>query len=98
MKEKLDQAQSDYNVAVRRLELEYQLEVSKANLEKARKDYEKWKDGPVPDEIAAANSRIAAAQATLSQAWIEAPFSGTVTLAIPQPGDSGNGECSCFST
>ncbi len=87
MKEKLDQAQSDYNAAVRRLEYEYQLEVAKANLKKARQDYEEWKNGPNPDEIAATNARIAAAQATLSQAWIEAPFDGVITLAIPQPGD-----------
>jgi len=87
MKEKLDQAQSDYNVAVKRLEYEYQLEVAKANLEKARQDFEKWKNGPDQEEVAATNAKIAAAQATLSQAWIEAPFSGAITLAIPQPGD-----------
>jgi HlyD family secretion protein len=87
MKEKLDQAQSDYNVAVKRLEYEYQLEVAKANLEKARQDYEKWKNGPDQEEVAATNSKIAAAQATINQAWVEAPFDGTITLAIPQPGD-----------
>jgi HlyD family secretion protein len=86
-KEKLDLAQADYNAAVKRLDYENALEVAKANLNKARKDYEKWKNGPTAGEIAAANARIAAAQATLSQTWIEAPFDGTVTLAIPQPGD-----------
>ena len=86
-KEKLDLAQSDYNAAVKRLDYENALEVAKANLNKARKDYEKWKNGPGADEIAATKARIAAAQATLSQAWIEAPFNGTITLAIPQPGD-----------
>ena len=96
MKEKLDQAQSDYNAAVRRLEYEYQLEVAKANLEKVRQDYEKWKIGPDPEEIAAANARIAAAQATLSQAWIDAPFDGTITLAIPQPGDLVSANASAF--
>ncbi len=86
-KEKLDLAQSDYNAVVKRLDYENALEVAKANLNKARKDYEKWKNGPSADEIAATKARIAAAQATLSQAWIEAPFNGTVSLAIPQPGD-----------
>lgn len=86
-KEKLDLAQSDYNAAVKRLDYENALEVAKANLNKARKDYEKWKNGPGADDIAAAKARIAAAQATLSQAWIEAPFDGTISLAIPQPGD-----------
>jgi HlyD family secretion protein len=61
--------------------------VAKANLNKARRDYEKWKDGPGADEVAATKARIAAAQATLNQAWIEAPFDGTITLAIPQAGD-----------
>ena len=86
-KEKLDLAQSDYNAAVKRLDYENALEVANANLNKARKDYEKWKNGPSADEIAATKARIAAAQATLSQAWIEAPFNGTISLALPQPGD-----------
>jgi HlyD family secretion protein len=86
-KEKLDLAQSDYNAAVKRLDYENALEVAQANLNKARKDYEKWKNGPSADEIAATKARIAAAQATLSQAWIEAPFDSTISLAIPQPGD-----------
>jgi HlyD family secretion protein len=87
LKDALDQAQSDYNAAVKRLEYEYDLAVAQANLDKARKDYEKWQDGPDPDDIAAANSQIEAAKATLSQAWIEAPFAGTITIAQPQPGD-----------
>ena len=86
-KEKLDLAQSDYNAAVKRLDYENALEVAKANLNKARKDYKKWENGPSADEIAATKARIAAAQATISQAWIEAPFNSTVSLAIPQPGD-----------
>ena len=86
-KETLDLAQSDYNAAVKRLDYENALEVAKANLNKARKDYEKWKNGPSAGEIAATKARIAAAQATLSQAWLEAPFDGAVSLAIPQPGD-----------
>jgi HlyD family secretion protein len=86
-KEKLDLAQSDYNAAVKRLDYENALEVANANLNKARKDYEKWKNGPSADEIAATKARIAAAEATLSQAWIEAPFNGTISLAVPQPGD-----------
>jgi HlyD family secretion protein len=86
-KEKLDLAQSDYNAAVKRLDYENALEVAKANLNKARKDYKKWENGPSADEIAATKARIAAAQATISQGWIEAPFDSTVSLANPQPGD-----------
>ena len=95
-KEKLDLAQSDYNAAVKRLDYENALEVAKANLNKARKDYEKWKNGPGADEVAATKARIAAAQATLNQAWIEAPFDGTITLAIPQAGDQVSLNTSAF--
>jgi HlyD family secretion protein len=63
------------------------LEAATANLDKARADYEKWKNGPSADEVAAAEARIAAAQATLNQAWIEAPFDGIITLAESQIGD-----------
>jgi HlyD family secretion protein len=87
LKEALDQAQADLNAAVKRLEYEYALSIAQANLAKAVKDYEKWKDGPSADDIAAAKSRMAAAEATLKQAWIEAPFDGTVSLASTQVGD-----------
>lgn len=87
LKEALDQAQADYNAAVKRLDYEYALQVAQSNLQKARQDYEKWKDGPNPDDVAAVEARIAAAQAALSQAWIEAPFDGVITLVETQPGD-----------
>ena len=83
----MDEAQSDYNAAVRRLDYEYELEVAKANLEKARQDYETWKDGPDPDEVAAVEARIAAAQATLDLAQIKAPFAGTITDVQIKVGD-----------
>lgn len=87
LKEALDRAQSDYNTAVKRLTLEYNLEVAEANLEKAWTDFNKWKDGPDPVDIAAIQARIAAAQATLNQAWITAPFDGTITEVKQMPGD-----------
>jgi HlyD family secretion protein len=87
LKDNLDQAQADLNAAVKRLEYEYTLNVAKANLVRARQDYEKYKNGPTIDDVGAAKARIAAAQATLSQAWIEAPFDGTVTLVDTHAGD-----------
>lgn len=87
LKDGLDQAQSDLNAAVKRLEYEYTLHVAQANLVRAREDYEKYKDGPSADDVAAARARIAAAQATLNQAWITAPFAGTVTLVDTNVGD-----------
>jgi len=83
----LNEAQSDYDSAVRRLETEYELEVAKDNLVKAKDDLETWMDGPDPADIAAAEARIAAAQAALKSAWIEAPFDGTITASNPKPGD-----------
>jgi HlyD family secretion protein len=83
----LNAAQSDYDAAVKRLQYEYNLQVAKDNLDKARQDYAKWKDGPDPGDIAAAKAQIAATQATLAQAGIVAPFDGTVTQVDSQPGD-----------
>jgi HlyD family secretion protein len=83
----LNEAQSDFDSAVRRLEIEYELEVAKENLAKAKADLETWIDGPDPADIAAAEARIAAAQAALKSAWIEAPFDGRITAANPKPGD-----------
>lgn len=87
MKKKLDQAQSDYNAAIKRLEYEYTLEGRKAVLNKAWSDFEKWKNGPDPIDVEAQKARIAAAEAALKQALIEAPFNGIISDAYPQPGD-----------
>lgn len=86
-KDALDTAQSDYNAAVRRLEYDYNLEVAQANLEKARNDYNDWKDGPNSSEVAALNSRIDAAQATINLARLAAPFTATITRVDIHPGD-----------
>jgi HlyD family secretion protein len=86
LKEALDEAQSDYNTAVRRLQYEYDLEVAQAQLDKARHDYEVLSAGPDPDKLRLAEARrtnaenqLAAAQATLDQLTISAPFSGVVS-------------------
>ena len=70
LKDVLEEAQSDYDSSVKRLEYEYELEVAKDNLAKAKDDYETWKDGPDPSDITATEARVAAAEATLKQAWI----------------------------
>lgn len=87
LKEALDNAQSDYDAAVRRLQYVYNLDVTISNLNKARQDYEKWKNGPAPEDVAAAEARIAAAKATVNLAKLTAPFSGTVTQVEIKPGD-----------
>jgi len=87
LKEALDNAQSDYDAAVKRLQYVYNLDVATSNLNKARQDYEKWKNGPAPEDVAAAEARIAAAEATVNLAKLTAPFSGTVTQVEIKPGD-----------
>ena len=81
----LNEAQANYNGAVQRLEYEYALEVAEANLDKARQEYEKYKDGPAPDEIELAEAELANAQAKLDLARetravveLSAPADGTV--------------------
>jgi len=63
------------------------LAVAQAQLADAEREVERLKDGPTADDVAAAEARVAAAQATLNQAQISAPFAGIVTSAEPQPGD-----------
>ncbi len=87
LKKALDEAQSDYNAAVRRLELEYALQVAKDNLEKARQDYDKWKNGPQAGDVAAAQARIDAANAAIDMARLSTPFSGTLSEVSVKPGD-----------
>lgn len=86
LKDDLDNAQSDYNAAVRRLEYENDLIVAQENLEKAREDYATWSAGPDPDELAVAQARVenanaalAAAQARLEDLELLAPFAGIVS-------------------
>jgi HlyD family secretion protein len=86
LKEDLDEAQADYNVAVKRLEYEYELRVTGAKLEEARKDYDVFKHGPKPEDLSVAQARLENAKATLSAAEaaledleLRASFSGTIS-------------------
>ncbi|MBP1701045.1 MAG: secretion protein HlyD family protein [Chloroflexi bacterium] len=87
LKEELDRAQSDFDTAVRRLQAVLGLEVAEANLENATKDYQTYQQGPDPEDIRAAEARVAAAQATLNLAHLAAPFNGTLTEVSLKPGD-----------
>jgi HlyD family secretion protein len=71
-----EQALLDANVAL-----------AEAQLADAIRDWERVKDGPNPDDVAAAEARVAAAEATLKTARIEAPFAGTITYVDIKPGD-----------
>ncbi len=63
------------------------LALKEAQLNDARRRYERLKDGADPAEVSAAEARIAAAQSTLNLAFIAAPFDGTITQAEPAVGD-----------
>ncbi len=63
------------------------LDLKAAQLEDARRAYERLKDGPDVVQLTSLQARIAAAQATLDLARITAPFEGTITQVEILPGD-----------
>jgi HlyD family secretion protein len=63
------------------------LALAEAQLNDARRNYERVQDGADPADVAAAEARVAAARSTLDMARIVAPFNGTVTQANPAAGD-----------
>ncbi|MGD8406396.1 MAG: efflux RND transporter periplasmic adaptor subunit [Anaerolineales bacterium] len=63
------------------------LDLKEAQYEDAKRAYERLAEGPNKDDLAAAQARVDAAQATLDLAHLTAPFAGTVTEAFPLPGD-----------
>lgn len=63
------------------------LELAKAKLDDAQREFDRLKDGADPADVAAAQARVDAAQATLNLARVIAPFAGTVTESYPLPGD-----------
>src|SRR5258706_1291390 len=62
-------------------------EVAKARLADAQHRLERMKDGVDPLELASAQAKVTAAQATLNTARIVAPFDAAVTDVQPLPGD-----------
>lgn len=62
-------------------------EVAKAQLADAQRRLARMKDGVDPLDLASAQGKVTAAQATLNLARIVAPFNGTVTDVQPLPGD-----------
>ena len=85
LKEELDWAQSDYNAAMRWVELEAAQVTAQAELDAALMTFEKIADGPDVDKIAMAQARLensqaqlTVAQAALDQLDMRAPFDGTV--------------------
>ncbi len=63
------------------------LALAAARLEDAQRTYDRVKEGPNPEDLAAAQARVDAAKATLNLARLVAPFAGTITDAHPLAGD-----------
>jgi len=63
------------------------LALKEAKYNDAQRAYDRIADGPNKDDLAAAQARVDAAQATLDMARLTAPFAGTVTEVNPLPGD-----------
>ena len=62
------------------------LALAKAKLDDAQREFDRLAGGNLT-EIAAAQARVDAAQATINLARVSAPFAATVTEANPLPGD-----------
>jgi HlyD family secretion protein len=67
--------------------LEAELAQAEATVKDAEREWERLKDGPDPNDIAAAEARVQSAQANLELPRITAPFSGTITSVQVKPGD-----------
>jgi len=105
----LDSAQDAYDAALRGYNSatggahevhiaqgEANLLVAQQNVIEAEEEYQRLLKGPDAEDIAAAEARVAAAQATMKLSWVEAPFTGTVTMVEPMPGDTVTAGSSAF--
>jgi len=63
------------------------LAVALAQQADAQREVDRLKNGPSADDIAAAKARVAAAQSTINQSKVIAPFDGVITQAEPLTGD-----------
>lgn len=64
-----------------------QITLAEAQLADAQREYDRLKDGPDQADITAAEARVAALQATINMARLEAPFGGTITELNNMAGD-----------
>lgn len=68
-------------------EADNQLALRKAELDDAERNYDRLKNGPNADDVAAAQANVDAARAILNSARIISPIAGSVTQATPLVGD-----------
>jgi HlyD family secretion protein len=74
---------------------ENDLALKKSQLEDAQQEYDRLNNGNTED-IAAAQARVDAAQATLNLARVISPFAGTVTESYSLPGDQVSAGANAF--
>ncbi len=74
---------------------EKDLALKRSQLEDAQREFDRLNDGNRED-IAAAQARVDAAQATLNLARVISPFAGTVTESYPLPGDQVSAGATAF--
>ncbi|HEY5156628.1 MAG TPA: efflux RND transporter periplasmic adaptor subunit [Anaerolineales bacterium] len=63
------------------------LALAQGQLEDAKREWTRLENGPDPNDVAAAQARVDAAQANVNLSRLIAPFAGTVTEADPLVGD-----------
>lgn len=83
--DELEVSQADANLAL-----------AQANLDAAQREWDRLKDGPDPEDIAAAEARVTALEATLATSHVQSPFTGTVTDVQVKAGDLVNPGTSAF--
>ncbi len=66
------------------------LALKMSRLEDAQREFDRLKDGPDPDDVAAAQAKVDAAQATVNSLNIIAPFDGQVLSVDDRAGDTVN--------
>jgi HlyD family secretion protein len=70
--------------------------LAEAKLADAQRQWDRLKDGPTQEDISAAQAAVDAAQATLDQAHLVAPFTGTITEVDIKPDDLVNSSTVAF--
>lgn len=78
----------DYAAPETIAEADRDLALKMSQLEDAQRAYDRLKDGPNPDDIAAAQAKVDAAQATVNSMRIVAPFDGQVLSVEHRAGDT----------
>jgi HlyD family secretion protein len=91
----LNETQSNYDAAIKRLNYEYVLQVAQDNLNKARQDYEKYKDGPAASDLILAEitlknakDKLALAKEEKSIVDLVAPIDGTIMTVNASVGEA----------